>query len=339
MRMFRTTLAAALAAALHLGSAASLAQEPIPVRLGTGGPADPELGGFYQAAAEGLYAECGLELEIVPGGPGTDQRAALIAGELDFHLGANLLDTLSAAGRGVPLRVVQASFQHSPRVLMAHPDAGYAEWDDLLGADAYYLSDAGFDTWFRWMVADHGFDPSRRAPWTLDAATFLADPESAREGSMLSDPYLVERAAGWTPTLFPLADNGFDSYSAIAEVMQATLDERPDAVKCFVDASANGWRDYLHGDAAKANERMKAENPALSDGLLEFSMEKLRTSGIIDGEDAAVHGIGALSADRIDAFAETMVEAAILPADLDIGSVYTLDYVNAGAGLDPKPAQ
>ena len=32
--------------------------------------------------------------------------------------------------------------------------------------------------------------------------------------------------------------------------MQATIDTKPDAVKCFVEGSIKGWYNYLYGDNA-----------------------------------------------------------------------------------------
>ena len=37
--------------------------------FGTNWLAQAEHGGFYQSVADGTYAECGLDVSIVPGGP------------------------------------------------------------------------------------------------------------------------------------------------------------------------------------------------------------------------------------------------------------------------------
>ena len=40
--------------------------------------AQPEHGGFYQALADNEYSNCGLDLQIVQGGPNSNNRAKLI---------------------------------------------------------------------------------------------------------------------------------------------------------------------------------------------------------------------------------------------------------------------
>ena len=66
------------------------------VSYGTNWVAQAEHGGFYQSVADGTYAECGLDVTIVPGGPQVNNRALLLAGRLDFHMGGDLLQAFSA---------------------------------------------------------------------------------------------------------------------------------------------------------------------------------------------------------------------------------------------------
>ena len=324
---------AALAAGTVVCAGDAAGRDLEPFVLGLNGVARPEHGGFYQALAEGRYEACGLALEIVPGGPGVDHRASLIAGEIDVNVGTHLLGAIQAAEQALPLRVVAAWFQKDPQALIAHPDSGFEEWNDLLGAERYALSDNVFRTYFRWMVADHGFDASRRVAPGADTAE-LSDPRTVRQGYATSDPFDVERALGRAPNVFLFADNGLDGYAMTSEVMQATLDERPDRIACFVDATAMGWRTYLHGDNAEANALIRGANPRIDDERIRFAVENLKARGIVDGGDASVDGAGAMRAERIREFHDAMVDAGVVSGELDIDRVYTLDFVNHGVGVD-----
>ena len=44
--------------------------------------ADPEEGGFFQAAADGTYAKYGLDVTIIPGGPQTNGALLLLFGRI-----------------------------------------------------------------------------------------------------------------------------------------------------------------------------------------------------------------------------------------------------------------
>ena len=299
--------------------------------------AQPEHGGYYQGVAGGHYAECGLEVEILPGGPQVNNRALLLAGRIDFNMGGNLLQAFSAIQEDIPLRIVAASFQKDPQVLMSHPDQGLDSWEDLLGAEEYIIGDNGFQSYFQWMIADFGFDASKRTPYTYNSAPFIAAPKSVQQGYITSEPFAIAKEAGFEPNLFLLADEGFETYSTTIEVMQATLDERPEIVECFVDGTAKGWYDYLYGDNAAANDLIRADNPDMTDEQIAFSIDTMKEYGLVESGDALELGVGAMTDERIEGFYRQMVDAGVIEDGLDIASVYTLDYVNEGVGMDLKP--
>ena len=328
--------------AAFLGSAALAAAAPSAnaaeqVTFASNWFAQPEHGGYYQGVADGHYAECGLEVEILPGGPQVNNRALLLAGKIDFNMGGNLLQAFSAIEQDIPLRIVAASFQKEPQVLMTHPDEGLDSWEDLLGADEYIIGDNGFQSFFQWMVSEFGFDASKRTPYTYNSAPFIAAPKSVQQGYVTSEPFAIAKEAGFEPNLFLIADQGFSTYSTTIEVMQDTLDERPEVVQCFVDGTAKGWYGYLYGDNAAANELIKVDNPDMSDEQIAFSIDKMKEYGLVDSGDALERGIGTISAERIEGFYADMVEAGVVRDGLDVARIYTLEYTNNGVGMDMKP--
>ena len=328
---------AALLASAALAAVAPSALAAEKVTFGSNWFAQAEHGGYYQGIAEGHYAECGLEVEILPGGPQVNNRALLLAGKIDFNMGGNLLQAFSAIEQGIPLRIVAASFQKEPQVLMTHPGEGLDSWGDLLGAEEYIIGDNGFQSYFQWMISEFGFDPAKRTPYTYNSAPFIAAPKSVQQGYVTSEPFAIAQEAGFEPNLFLLADEGFSTYSTTIEVMQETLDERPEIVQCFVDGTAKGWYGYLYGDNAAANELIRADNPDLTDEKIAYSIETMKEYGLVDSGDALENGIGTISAERIEGFYADMVEAGVVEDGLDVAKVYALDYTGNGVGMDMKP--
>ncbi|MBA3446410.1 MAG: ABC transporter substrate-binding protein [Pseudaminobacter sp.] len=328
------TIGAAVIALSTACAPAALAAEA--VTFGTNWLAQAEHGGYYQSVADGTYAACGLDVTIQQGGPQVAGRPLLLAGKLDFYMGGNMLQAFDAVQQNIPLRVVAASFQKEPQVLMAHPGQGLDKWEDLPKAEQYILSDEGATSFLLWMVTDHGFDAAKRAPYTFNAAPFIANPKSIQQGYVTSEPFAVEREGGFKSNLFLLADYGFDTYATTIEAMQKTIDERPEVVKCFVDGSAKGWYNYLYGDNKAANEMIKKDNPDITDEQVAFSIEKMKEFGIVDSGDTEKMGIGAMTDERIAGFYDKMVKAKVVPEGIDIKKSYTLDFVNQGVGLDLK---
>ena len=298
--------------------------------------AQAEHGGYYQAVADGTYAACGLEVEIQQGGPQVSGRPLLLAGKIDFYMGGNMLQAFDAVQQNIPLRVVAASFQKEPQVLMTHPGQGLDKWEDLTKAEQYILGDEGFQSYFQWMITEFGFDAAKRVPYTFNPAPFIANPKSVQQGYVTSEPFAVEKEGGFKPNLFLLADYGFDTYATTIEVMQDTIDKRPEVVQCFVDGSAKGWYNYLYGDNKAANEMIKKDNPDITDEQIAFSIETMKSFGIVDSGDTEKLGIGAMTDARVKSFYDKMVKAKVVPEGLDIAKSYTLQFVNKGVGLDLK---
>ena len=306
------------------------------VSFGTNWLAQAEHGGYYQAVADGTYAACGLDVTILPGGPQVNNRALLLAGKIQFNMGGNMLQPFSAVEQDIPVKVVAASFQKEPQVLMSHPDQGLDTWESLKDAEQYILGDAGFQSYFQWMIGEFGFDASKRVPYTFNPAPFIANPKSVQQGYVTSEPYAVEKEGGFKPNLFLIADFGFDTYSTTIETMQDTIDAHPDWVQCFVDGSAKGWYNYLYGDNSAANAMIQKDNPDMTDEQIAFSIEKLKEFGIVDSGDTEAMGIGAMTDARMESFYGKMVKAGVVKDGIDIKKAYTLDFVNKGVGLDLK---
>ena len=320
-----------LAATLAAGPALALDE----VTFGTNWLAQAEHGGYYQAVADGTYEKYGLKVTIRQGGPQAANRALLVAGKIDFYMGGNMLEPFSAVEQGIPTLVVGAIFQKEPQVLLTHPDQGLETLEDLSKLPTIFMGKDGFSSYFQWMKsAFTGFRDEQYKPYTFNPAPFIADKQSAQQGYITSEPYEIEKQAGWKPKEFLLADYGFDTYSTLIETQQATVDEKADLVQRFVDASAIGWYNYLYGDNAAANALIKADNPEITDGQIAFSIAKMKDNGIVVSGEAEDGGIGCMTDARQKSFFDKMVAAKVVKADIDYTKSYTLAFVCKGVGKD-----
>lgn len=319
-------------AALGLATSAH-AQEK--VKFGTNWVAQAEHGGYYQAVVDGTYEACGLEVEIVPGGPQVNNRILLPVGKVDFLMGGNMLQAFSAVEQGIPTKVVAADFQKEPQILMTHPGQDLDTWDSLKTINLL-IGKGMLNSSYQWMVDEFGFQLDQVRPYTYNTAPFLADKRLGQQGYITSEPFAVENEGGFKPNIFLLADHGYDTYATTIETRNELIEQKPEVVKCFVEGSAIGWNNYLYGDNAKANELIKKDNPGMSDEQLAYSLEKMKEYGIVDSGDTFTMGIGAMTDERNKSFFDKMVKAGVVKADVDYTQSYTLQFVNQGVGLDIK---
>jgi NitT/TauT family transport system substrate-binding protein len=323
--------------ALVMGLSPGRAQTALDkVSFGTNWVAEAEHGGFFQAVADGTYQKYGLDVTIVPGGPNDNNRMLLIAGKLDFFMAANTLMSFDAVANNVPVVTVAAIFQKDPQVLLTHPESKIARLEDLKPL-TLFVSKEGISSYFQWLKSEYGFSEEKVRPYTFNPQPFLANKQSAMQGYVTSEPYAIEKSAGFKPGIILLADYGFNTYSTLIETRGDLIDKKPDLVQRFVDASLVGWYNYLYGDNAAANAMIRKLNPEMTDALIAYSIARMKEYGIIDSGDTLRDGIGAMTDARMASFFDKMVRAHVVGPDIDYRKAYTLRFINKGVGLNLRP--
>ncbi len=326
---------ASLLAATILGVSPAFADAHLtPVSFGTNWVAQAEHGGFYQSVADGTYAECGLNVTIVPGGPQVNNQALLLAGRIDFYMGGHL-DAYFAVAEGLPLVNVMASFQKDPQVILTHPGR-VAEFAEMANPDfTMIVQDSA--VYYDWMKAAYGFTDEQRQSYTFNSAPFIVNEDAGQQGYLSSEPFAIERETGWAPDVWLIADAGYGAYSTTVQALAATLAERPEVVECFVTGSILGWANYIYGDNTAANELIMTDNPDMTQEAIDYAIAAMIEQGIVDSGDTLELGIGAMTEARMVEFYEQMVVAGVLEAGMDITASYDFSYINQGLGNDLRP--
>lgn len=289
--------------------------------------AQAEHGGFYQALAVGLYKKHGLDVAIMQGGPAVNVPQLLAGGAADFGIGSNGFIPLNMLREGVKVKAVMAVFQKDPQVLITHPRTDVKSLADMKGKPIM-ISDAATTAFWPWLKAKYGFDDNQIRKYTFNLAPFLVDPKAIQEGYLSSEPYTVEQEAHFKPQVFLLADNGYPGYSNMVLVPQKWIDGNPKAVQAFVDATREGWVQYLCGDASAANALIKKDNPEMTDALIAQAIDKMRSyklAGTNCGQD--VFNVGQMSDAKWKEFFDTMSSEGLYDKSLDYQKAYDSQFV------------
>jgi NitT/TauT family transport system substrate-binding protein len=285
--------------------------------------AEAEHGGFYQAVATGLYRKYGLDVDIRMGGAQVNITQLMAAGQADCIMGASDLQVVVARGNGVPLVTVAALFQKDPDALIAHEDikslADMKNHTILIAASSY-------QNFWPWLKARYGFTDAQARPYTFNVQPFVADHSLIQQGYITSEPYALEKA-GVRSNTFLLSDFGYPPYSTTVICMEKTVRTRQAAIAAFVRASAEGWKSYL-ANPAPGNALIKKDNPAMTDDQLDFSVRKIKETGLVTSGDAARLGIGIMTDARLKASFDFLVAARLVdPAKVDLSKTYTTEFV------------
>ena len=313
----------ALAALLVAVAIPAGAQTPALTKLtfATNWYAEAEHGGFYQAVAEGTYKKYGLDVTVKMGGPQVNGLQLLVANQIDLFMGYDI-QSLKVLEQNLPVVTVGTTFQKDPTVIVAHP--GVSKLADLKGKPIA-IGPASDTTFWPWLKASFGFTDAQKRPYGFSVQPFLADKTLSQQGYVTSEPYSIEKG-GVKPVVFLLADQGYPPYAETIVVTRDTLAKRRDAVKRFLQATAEGWKSYL-ANPAPGNALIKKDNPQMEDDLLAYGVRKLKEYGVVTGGDAAKQGILTMSDVRWKQTFDFMVKAGMIDPKVDYRKAYSLDIV------------
>lgn len=302
--------------------------EETAITFATDWKAQAEHGGFYQAVAKGFYAKRGLNVSIRPGGPQTDNPRLIAAGALDIAMASNNFQPLNLIAAGADVRVVMTTFQKDPQVLMVHPEVPADGFADLKGMPVF-LADSALATFWPWLKTKFGYEDHQIRKYTYSLAPWLVNKNTVQEGYLSSEPYSAEKA-GVKPKVFLFADHGYLGYAGMVMVRGDYLEANKDIVRAFVDATIEGWQDYLWGDPTPGNKLILADNPEMTEDLIAFAISKMKANNML-GEKGAV---GTMTAERWSEFHKEMSALDLLPADIDPANAYTLEFLASSSKED-----
>ena len=289
------------------------------VRMQTDWFPQAEQGGFYQALARGFYREAGLDVELLPGGPGAHIKPKIVAGDVEFGMNP-ATDVIVAASRGLPLYMVGAYLQHDPETLLVHADSPVRSFAQLDGRTVIVHPSLA---WVQYLKNKYKISFSIQ-PVPYGLARFLSDPEAIQAGVVTNEPWLALQA-GRRVRLLPLTEAGYDTYHVIVCRRDFALRE-PAVVRAFVQASLRGWEDYLTGDPAPAHRLILERNTSMTEPFLHFSRGELILRRLVDGDPARGEALGQFSLPRLADTVRLLRELRLLEAPVSLPAIATTEF-------------
>ena len=179
-----------------------------------------------------------------------------------------------------------------------------------------------------WLKSKYDFNDNQIRKKTFSLAPFLSNKSSIQQGYLTSEPFLVEREAGFTPRVFLLADYGYPSYGAMVLASSNVLKNNPEIVKAFVDASIEGWRQYIYEDPSLGNELIMLENSEMKEDILLQAIKKIRNYELVSSENSKGRDIGSMTDTKWESFFKTMSSNGVYNESLSWRQAFTLDFIN-----------
>jgi len=282
---------------------------------------EAEHGGYYAALAHGFYEQEGLQVRIVPGGPGVPVLSQVASGRAAFGV-SNADTVLLGWAQQAQTVAVFAPLQISPRCIMVHEESGIQRLAELRNITLAMNPSSTFSLYIQKKLPLPGV---KIVPYSGNVAPFVLDRQMAQQAYTFSEPY-VARQRGSKPRCLLVSDLGFNPYTSLLITGRATLNARPEIVRKMVSASVRGWRHYLR-DPAAANRLLRGQNDEMSWELLDYGAEQLRPLCVTD--EVPLERIGQMMLPRWQTLLDQLVEVdAIASGAVQPQAAFSLEFLS-----------
>ncbi len=281
---------------------------------------EAEHGGYFAALVHGFYKEAGLNVRILPGGPGSPVLQRVATGRVAFGI-ENADRVLLARAQEADVVAVMAPLQKSPRAVMVRAASTFKRIEDLSNVTLAVTSGA---TWLQFLKKKIAFENVRFVPYSGNVAAFLVHADYAQQAYVFSEPYFAKEK-GVDVRCLMVADAGYNPYTSVLVTRGDSIRNRPDLVGRFVKASVRGWQVYLD-HPEKTNGYIGRINPEIGPEVLAFGAKALRPL-CLDGLPG-IKAVGRMTAERWKTLAAQMIAAdALADQAVDPLRAFNLDFL------------
>lgn len=279
---------------------------------------EAEHGGFYAALVHGYYEEVGLDVEIIPGGPGAPVQQKVARGDVTFGV-TNADDVLLARAQEADVVALMAPIQTSPRCVMVHKSSGIESFDQLKNVT---LAMSGGKAWAQFLKQKlplEGVELQEGA----NVAKFLVDENYAQQAYVFSEPFTAQQEGG-DPVNLLVADLGFNPYTSLLVTTQSRIDEQSELVEKMVAASIKGWDKYL-SEPEQTNQYIHEQNESMTLEILAFGVDAMKPLCRVKDD---VGTMGSMNAERWETLHQQLIDVeAIEPETVDPAKAFTTKYL------------
>lgn len=281
-----------------------------------------QFAGYYVAKELGFYREVGLELVIHPYDETIAVRDAVARGQAEFGVdGAD--QVLVGRGEGQALKAIAAIYRINPTAFAALADSGIRTPEDLIGKQVGVLPD-NTRTLFDAMIQRVGLSdaPIERVPYGYDPTMLYRGDVDVIPVYVFDEPYMLAQE-GYDFNLILPQDYGIDAYGDTLFTTETLIEERPELVRNFVQATIRGWRYVIENPEETLDIVLQYDHPDYSDRAYERYILTNQAPLVHTGREV----IGWMRESTWQAMAEMLQEQVQLPDEIDATDAYTNTFL------------
>jgi ABC-type nitrate/sulfonate/bicarbonate transport system substrate-binding protein len=259
-----------------------------------------QFAGSLMALGRGYYADQGLRVHLLPGGPNLAPEPIVVSGQALVGV-THTQEGAQAIANGAPLEIIGAAFQKSPTCLVSRASAPIKTPQEMIGK-TIGVSDTNLPIWNAFLKVNH-IDPSQVTVNTVEFSTQpLADGQiDGLIGFYTNEPIILD-LQGVPTYAFLLADFG---YPIVDDIYIVRKDSLTDATKRrlvvgLMTGEARGWKAAFEDPTEAAHLAVDVYGKNLHLDYRQQLMSVEKEQVLVTSPATATHGLLWLDGTTID---------------------------------------
>ncbi|MDO8281556.1 MAG: ABC transporter substrate-binding protein [Thermodesulfovibrionia bacterium] len=291
-----------------------------------------QFAGIYWAQEKGLFAKEGLDVTIVPGGPGINIMQLIGSGAEDMGICASA-QVIEARDKGLPVVSVGTIFQSNPNIFFAKTESGITSPKDWVGKTVAVFKGYDQEYVFRALLKRQGIDPKsvKEYPAQIDMNPFFEDKVEVWSGYVINQPNTAEEKGFKINRIYPDKYGVHISGDGIC-TSEEFIQNQPEIVGAVTRAVLTGWKEAL-SNRKEAVDIMLKVNPKLDrvhEEKMINSVAELSLTDDINGK------IGWMKEQQWQEMIDLWKEFGGIKNDMKAASCYTMKFLEEFYGQEPK---
>jgi len=202
-----------------------------------------QFAGIYSAKERGFYKAKGLEVSIIPGGPGINPVRMVASGSAEEIGICSGIDIIMAREKDIPVRVLAIVVRENPTSFFAKADAGISTVKDFVGKKIGVKIGFELEYYLTAMLKNAGVDESEieRVPIQFDLTPFFKGDIDVWCGYRINEPNIVRAKNVEIVEILP-ADYGVAVVGDVIFTSESFYKKNPKICWDFVEATWEGWQ-------------------------------------------------------------------------------------------------
>lgn len=290
--------------------------------------------GFAYGKDSGIYDKAGIDLDIRSGNGSSSAHRLVANGDSDFAYGS-CGALINLASQGAEITSVAVIDAMGAEAVILRPDSGVGSVEDLKGKTILTTANAGVNTFFPIVLANAGLTPEDVTITNVPDGALVSSYLQGAGGSVgilggLDDkPAEIRANGGDDPVVLPYSDYGVDQVGYCISTRKDLVEENPDLVNRFVDATIEAYKQTEANPDAAVNAiadivggtMAEDEGKAQSRAVLDVTLGLLYSSANADKQ------LGLNVASDWESMIKLMKEYNDLDASAQASDFYTNEFV------------